>query len=102
MSNNNLYLILFTNLICNLFRVKLNIWLFSDYYRYSSGPPNYGYNPGSYGGSSGSGGYPPTDIAPGHFRGRGYLGDSYSGDWRSNKDYRRDYDRRPPPPNANS
>ncbi|XP_029664052.1 chromodomain-helicase-DNA-binding protein 1 isoform X2 [Formica exsecta] len=74
----------------------------SDYYRYSSGPPNYGYNPGSYGGSSGSGGYPPTDIAPGHFRGRGYLGDSYSGDWRSNKDYRRDYDRRPPPPNANS
>ncbi|KAL6439111.1 hypothetical protein ACFW04_003822 [Cataglyphis niger] len=74
----------------------------SDYYRYSSGPPSYGYNPGSYGGSSGSGGYPPTDIAPGHFRGRGYLGDSYSGDWRSNKDYRRDYDRRPPPPNANS
>ncbi|XP_070171806.1 chromodomain-helicase-DNA-binding protein 1 isoform X3 [Polyergus mexicanus] len=74
----------------------------SDYYRYSSGPPSYGYNPGSYGGSSGSSGYPPTDIAPGHFRGRGYLGDSYSGDWRSNKDYRRDYDRRPPPPNANS
>ncbi|XP_029169357.1 chromodomain-helicase-DNA-binding protein 1 isoform X7 [Nylanderia fulva] len=72
----------------------------SDYYRYSSGPPSYGYNPG-YGGSSG-GGYPPSDIAPGHFRSRGYPGDNYSNDWRPNKDYRRDYDRRPPPPNANS
>ncbi|KAL6265265.1 hypothetical protein P5V15_002045 [Pogonomyrmex californicus] len=73
----------------------------SDYYRYSSGPPSYGYGPGGYGGSSGSGGYP-SDIAPGHFRSRGYAGDSYSNDWRPNKDYRRDYDRRPPPPNANS
>lgn len=74
---------------------------FSDYYRYSSGPPSYGYGPGSYGGSSG-GGYPPADLAPGHFRGRGYPGDSYSNDWRINKDYRRDYDRRPPPPNGSS
>ncbi|XP_018355978.1 PREDICTED: chromodomain-helicase-DNA-binding protein 1 isoform X2 [Trachymyrmex septentrionalis] len=74
----------------------------SDYYRYSSGPPSYGYGPGGYGGSSGGGGYPPTDIASSHFRSRGYAGDGYSNDWRPNKDYRRDYDRRPPPPNANS
>ncbi|XP_014471467.1 PREDICTED: chromodomain-helicase-DNA-binding protein 1 isoform X3 [Dinoponera quadriceps] len=74
---------------------------FSDYYRYPSGPPSYGYGPGGYGGGSG-GGYPAADIASSHFRGRGYPSDSYSGDWRQNKDYRRDYDRRPPPPNANS
>ncbi|TGZ51023.1 Chromodomain-helicase-DNA-binding protein 1 [Temnothorax longispinosus] len=74
----------------------------SDYYRYSSGPPNYGYGPSGYGGSSGGGGYPPTDMASSHFRSRGYAGDGYSNDWRPNKDYRRDYDRRPPPPNANS
>ncbi|XP_012220064.1 chromodomain-helicase-DNA-binding protein 1 isoform X2 [Linepithema humile] len=74
----------------------------SDYYRYSTvGPSNYGYGPG-YGSSSGGGGYPSVDIAPGHFRGRGYPGDGYSNDWRPSKDYRRDYDRRPPPPNANS
>ncbi|XP_026669503.1 chromodomain-helicase-DNA-binding protein 1 isoform X2 [Ceratina calcarata] len=73
----------------------------SDYYRYPSGPPGYGYGPGGYGGGGG-GGYPPSDIAPSHFRGRGYPGDSYPNDWRPNKDYRRDYDRRPPPPNANS
>ncbi|XP_076760989.1 chromodomain-helicase-DNA-binding protein 1 isoform X3 [Xylocopa sonorina] len=73
----------------------------SDYYRYPSGPPSYGYGPGSYG-SGGGGGYPPSDIPPSHFRGRGYPGDSYPSDWRPNKDYRRDYDRRPPPPNANS
>ncbi|XP_024869054.1 serine/threonine-protein kinase fray2-like isoform X2 [Temnothorax curvispinosus] len=74
----------------------------SDYYRYSSGPPNYGYGPSGYGSSSGGGGYPPTDMASSHFRSRGYAGDGYSNDWRPNKDYRRDYDRRPPPPNANS
>ncbi|KAG7198230.1 hypothetical protein KM043_005637 [Ampulex compressa] len=74
----------------------------SDYYRYPSGPPGYGYGPGAYGGGGGGGGYPPTDIAPSHFRGRGYPGDNYPSDWRPNKDYRRDYDRRPPPPNANS
>ncbi|XP_031835828.1 chromodomain-helicase-DNA-binding protein 1 isoform X4 [Nomia melanderi] len=73
----------------------------SDYYRYPSGPPSYGYGPGGYGGGGG-GGYPPSDIPPSHFRGRGYPGDGYPSDWRSNKDYRRDYDRRPPPPNANS
>ncbi|XP_012135150.1 chromodomain-helicase-DNA-binding protein 1 isoform X4 [Megachile rotundata] len=74
----------------------------SDYYRYPSGPPSYGYGPGGYGGGGG-GGYPQSDIPPSHFRGRGYPGDSYpSSDWRPNKDYRRDYDRRPPPPNANS
>lgn len=74
---------------------------FSDYYRYASGPPGYGYGPGGYGG--GSGGYPAADIASSHFRGRGgYPSDSYPGDWRPNKDYRRDYDRRPPPPNSNS
>ncbi|XP_061927024.1 chromodomain-helicase-DNA-binding protein 1 isoform X1 [Apis cerana] len=72
----------------------------SDYYRYPSGPPSYGYGPGGYGG--GGGGYPPSDIPPSHFRSRGYPGDSYPSDWRPNKDYRRDYDRRPPPPNANS
>ncbi|XP_053972660.1 chromodomain-helicase-DNA-binding protein 1 isoform X3 [Hylaeus volcanicus] len=74
-------------------------------------PSSYGYGPGGYG-SGGGGGYPPSDIAPSHFRGRGYPGDGYPGDgypgdgypsdWRPNKDYRRDYDRRPPPPNANS
>ncbi|XP_011692493.1 PREDICTED: chromodomain-helicase-DNA-binding protein 1 isoform X2 [Wasmannia auropunctata] len=69
----------------------------SDYYRYSSGPPSYGYGPGGYGSSSG---YPPADIGSSHFRSRGYA-DGYSNDWRP-KDYRRDYDRRPPPPNANS
>ncbi|RLU23404.1 hypothetical protein DMN91_003608 [Ooceraea biroi] len=74
----------------------------NDYYRYSSGPPSYGYGPGGYGSSGSGGGYPPADIPPGHFRGRSYQGDSYSSDWRSNKDYRRDYDRRPPPPNASS
>ncbi|XP_076276684.1 chromodomain-helicase-DNA-binding protein 1 isoform X4 [Lasioglossum baleicum] len=75
----------------------------SDYYRYPSGPPNYGYGPGGYGGGGGGGGgYPPSDIPPSHFRGRGYPGDGYPSDWRPNKDYRRDYDRRPPPPNANS
>ncbi|XP_050480043.1 chromodomain-helicase-DNA-binding protein 1 isoform X1 [Bombus huntii] len=73
----------------------------SDYYRYSSGPPSYGYGPGGYGGGGG-GGYPPSDIPPSHFRGRGYPGDNYPSEWRPNKDYRRDYDRRPPPPNANS
>ncbi|XP_076641025.1 chromodomain-helicase-DNA-binding protein 1 isoform X4 [Halictus rubicundus] len=73
----------------------------SDYYRYPSGPPSYGYGPGGYGGGGG-GGYPPSDIPPSHFRGRGYPGDGYPSDWRPNKDYRRDYDRRPPPPNANS
>ncbi|XP_046601523.1 chromodomain-helicase-DNA-binding protein 1 isoform X1 [Neodiprion lecontei] len=74
----------------------------SDYYRYPPGPPGYGYGgPGSYGSGS-SGGYPPSDLPPGHFRGRAYPGDGYPGDWRPNKDYRRDYDRRPPPPNANS
>ncbi|KOX73790.1 Chromodomain-helicase-DNA-binding protein 1 [Melipona quadrifasciata] len=72
----------------------------SDYYRYSSGPPSYGYGPGGYG-SGGGGGYP-SDIPPSHFRSRGYPGDNYPNDWRPNKDYRRDYDRRPPPPNANS
>ncbi|XP_036148623.1 chromodomain-helicase-DNA-binding protein 1 isoform X3 [Monomorium pharaonis] len=77
----------------------------SDYsYRYS-GPPGYGYGPGGYGssggGGGGGGGYPPTDIPSSHFRSRAYAGDGYS-DWRPNKDYRRDYDRRPPPPNANS
>lgn len=77
------------------------IFFFSDYHRYS-GPPSYGYGLSSYGGSSGGGGYPPTDIASSHFRSRGYAGDGYSNDWRPNKDYRRDYDRRPPPPNANS
>ncbi|XP_033342117.2 chromodomain-helicase-DNA-binding protein 1 isoform X1 [Megalopta genalis] len=73
----------------------------SDYYRYPSGPPSYGYGPGGYGGGGG-GGYPPSDIPPSHFRGRAYPGDGYPSDWRPNKDYRRDYDRRPPPPNANS
>ncbi|XP_012175740.2 chromodomain-helicase-DNA-binding protein 1 isoform X2 [Bombus terrestris] len=73
----------------------------SDYYRYPSGPPSYGYGPGGYGGGGG-GGYPPSDIPPSHFRGRGYPGDNYPSEWRPNKDYRRDYDRRPPPPNANS
>ncbi|XP_043508233.1 chromodomain-helicase-DNA-binding protein 1 [Frieseomelitta varia] len=72
----------------------------SDYYRYSSGPPSYGYGPGGYGGGGG-GGYP-SDIPPSHFRSRGYPGDNYPNDWRPTKDYRRDYDRRPPPPNANS
>ncbi|XP_068971299.1 chromodomain-helicase-DNA-binding protein 1 isoform X1 [Bombus flavifrons] len=73
----------------------------SDYYRYPSGPPSYGYGPGGYGGGGG-GGYPPSDIPPSHFRGRGYPADNYPSEWRPNKDYRRDYDRRPPPPNANS
>ncbi|XP_012264191.2 chromodomain-helicase-DNA-binding protein 1 isoform X1 [Athalia rosae] len=74
----------------------------SDYYRYPQGPPGYGYGgPGNYGSGS-SGGYPSSEIPPGHFRGRAYPGDGYPGDWRPNKDYRRDYDRRPPPPNANS
>ncbi|OAD56154.1 Chromodomain-helicase-DNA-binding protein 1 [Eufriesea mexicana] len=73
----------------------------NDKRRYPSGPPSYGYGPGGYGGGGG-GGYPPSDIPPSHFRGRGYPGDSYPSDWRPNKDYRRDYDRRPPPPNANS
>ncbi|XP_043686064.1 chromodomain-helicase-DNA-binding protein 1 isoform X2 [Vespula pensylvanica] len=72
----------------------------SNFYRYPSGPPSYGYGPGSYG--SGGGGYAPNDMPPSHFRGRGYPGDSYSNEWRPSKDYRRDYDRRPPPPNANS
>ncbi|XP_032673674.1 chromodomain-helicase-DNA-binding protein 1 isoform X3 [Odontomachus brunneus] len=72
----------------------------SDYYRYASGPPGYGYGPGGYGGGSGS--YPTADITSSHFRGRGYPSDNYTGDWRPNKDYRREYDRRPPPPNANS
>ncbi|XP_070517444.1 chromodomain-helicase-DNA-binding protein 1 isoform X3 [Cardiocondyla obscurior] len=71
----------------------------NDYYRYSG--PSYGYGPGSYGSSSSGSGYPPTDIASSHFRNRNYTGDGYSNDWRPNKDYRRDYDRRPPP-NANS
>ncbi|CAD1468457.1 unnamed protein product, partial [Heterotrigona itama] len=70
----------------------------NDKRRYPSGPPSYGYGPGGYGG--GGGGYP-SDIPPSHFRSRGYPGDNYSSDWRPNKDYRRDYDRRPPP-NANS
>lgn len=85
------------------FFMKINFikFVFSDYYRYPSGPPSYGYGPGGYGGGGG-GGYPPSDIPPSHFRGRGYPGDSYPSDWRPNKDYRRDYDRRPPPPNANS
>ncbi|KAK0173779.1 hypothetical protein PV328_006926 [Microctonus aethiopoides] len=78
----------------------------SDYYRYQSGPPgNYGYGgPANYGGGGGgTGNYPPTDIPSGHFRSRGYPNDGgYSNDWRPNKDYRREYDRRPPPPNANS
>ncbi|KAH0948725.1 hypothetical protein HN011_010172 [Eciton burchellii] len=65
----------------------------NDYYRYSSGPPNYGY--GSYGGSGSSSSYL-ADIPAGHFR-RSYQSDNYSNDWRSTKDYRRDYDRRPPP-----
>ncbi|XP_015190344.1 PREDICTED: chromodomain-helicase-DNA-binding protein 1 isoform X4 [Polistes dominula] len=73
----------------------------SDYYRYPSGPPNYGYGPGSYA-SGGGGGYAPNDMPQSHFRGRGYPGDNYSNEWRPSKDYRRDYDRRPPPPNANS
>lgn len=76
----------------------------SDYYRYPSGPTGgYGYGgPGSgYGGAS-STNYPPTDVPSNHFRGRGYTGDGYPNDWRSNKDYRREYDRRPPPPNGNS
>ncbi|XP_011308420.1 chromodomain-helicase-DNA-binding protein 1 isoform X2 [Fopius arisanus] len=76
----------------------------SDYYRYPSGPTGgYGYGgPGSgYGGAS-SANYPPTDVPSNHFRGRGYTGDGYPNDWRSNKDYRREYDRRPPPPNGNS
>lgn len=83
---------------------------FSDYYRYSSGPPpqnNYGYGgpvvAGSYNSGGGIGNYPPGDMPSGHYRNRGYLGESggggggYSNDWRPNKDYRRDYDRRPPP-----
>ncbi|CAK9826197.1 Chromodomain-helicase-DNA-binding protein 1 [Anthophora retusa] len=74
----------------------------NDKRRYPSGPPSYGYGSGGYGGGGGGGGYPPSDIPPSHFRGRGYPGDSYPSDWRPNKDYRRDYDRRPPPPNANS
>ncbi|XP_076676653.1 chromodomain-helicase-DNA-binding protein 1 isoform X2 [Andrena cerasifolii] len=73
----------------------------NDKRRYPSGPPSYGYGPGGYGGGGG-GGYPPSDIPPSHFRGRGYPGEGYPSDWRPNKDYRRDYDRRPPPPNANS
>ncbi|XP_066591256.1 chromodomain-helicase-DNA-binding protein 1 isoform X2 [Prorops nasuta] len=74
----------------------------NDKRRYPSGPPGYGgYGPGYGSGSSGSN-YPPSDIPPSHFRSRNYPGDNYSSDWRPNKDYRRDYDRRPPPPNANS
>lgn len=80
------------------------IIIFSDYYRYPPGPPSgYGYGgPGGYGSAGGTGNYPPTDIPSGHFRNRGYQGDGYPSDWRPNKDYRREYDRRPPPPNANS
>ncbi|XP_024942865.1 chromodomain-helicase-DNA-binding protein 1 isoform X3 [Cephus cinctus] len=75
----------------------------SDYYRYPPGPPSYGYGgPGGYSSGGGGGGYPPSDMPPSHYRGRTYPGDGYPSDWRPSKDYRRDYDRRPPPPNANS
>ncbi|XP_043280167.1 chromodomain-helicase-DNA-binding protein 1 isoform X2 [Venturia canescens] len=77
----------------------------NEYYRYSSGPQGgYGYGgPGGYNNAGGPGGYPASDMPPGHFRGRGYQNEGYPSDWRASKDYRRDYDRRPPPPpNANS
>lgn len=80
-----------------------------DKRRFHQGPPNYGH----YGPPFGSGPvYPPGDMQP-HFRERfpgppmgigGPPGGPGSGfpDWRANKerDFRRDYDRRPPPSNS--
>lgn len=105
-----------------------NITYYSEYYKYHSeyyryllsilpfscsrfhqGPTNYGH----YGPPFGSPVYPPGEIQP-HFPRERFPGAPLGGggppvgpgsgfpDWRGNKerDYRRDYDRRPPPTNS--
>lgn len=95
--------------IQNITEYLLSILLFSCF-RFHQGPTNYGH----YGPPFGSPPvYPPAEIQP-HFPRERFPGaplgvggppvgpGSGFPDWRGNKerDYRRDYDRRPPPTNS--